>query len=50
MTIPATIVCAWVFFWFCERPFMNRKKAKATAGSQEVVELMITEPGEPLTA
>jgi len=50
LTIPATIVSAWVFFWFCERPFMNRKKPEATINSQEVAELMIAEPGEPLTA
>jgi peptidoglycan/LPS O-acetylase OafA/YrhL len=32
ITIPATILFAWVFFWFCERPFMVRKKAKPPAG------------------
>jgi peptidoglycan/LPS O-acetylase OafA/YrhL len=25
LVIPATILFAWVFFWFCERPFMLRK-------------------------
>ena len=25
LVIPATILFAWVFFWFCERPFMVRK-------------------------
>jgi peptidoglycan/LPS O-acetylase OafA/YrhL len=24
--IPATILAAWVFFWFCERPFMVKHK------------------------
>ncbi|HEY9500244.1 MAG TPA: acyltransferase [Pyrinomonadaceae bacterium] len=24
--IPATILAAWVFFWFCERPFMVKRK------------------------
>lgn len=24
-TIPATIFFAWVFFWFCEKPFMTRR-------------------------
>lgn len=24
VTIPATILFAWVFFWFCEKPFMTR--------------------------
>ena len=27
LVIPATILFAWVFFWFCERPFMVRKAA-----------------------
>ena len=27
--IPATIVFAWVFFWFCEKPFMVRRTPKA---------------------
>jgi len=26
ITIPATIFIAWVFFWFCERPFMVKKR------------------------
>ena len=25
LTIPATIIFAWVFFWFCERPFMRKR-------------------------
>src|SRR4029079_6077719 len=25
ITIPATILIAWLFFWFCERPFMVKK-------------------------
>ena len=28
ITIPATILFAWVFFWFCERPFMIRKEIR----------------------
>jgi len=24
--VPATIVFAWVFFWFCEKPFMVRRR------------------------
>jgi peptidoglycan/LPS O-acetylase OafA/YrhL len=27
LTIPATIFFAWIFFWFCERPFMAKRKA-----------------------
>jgi peptidoglycan/LPS O-acetylase OafA/YrhL len=41
LTLPITIVFAWIFFWFCERPFMIRRKAKSadarpawTAGPQ----------------
>lgn len=30
VVLPATILFAWVFFWFCERPFMVRKKKEAT--------------------
>jgi peptidoglycan/LPS O-acetylase OafA/YrhL len=26
ITVPATILLAWVFFWFCERPFMIKKR------------------------
>ena len=26
VVLPATILFAWVFFWFCERPFMIRQK------------------------
>jgi peptidoglycan/LPS O-acetylase OafA/YrhL len=29
VVIPATIVFAWVFFWFCEKPFMARRAAPA---------------------
>ena len=30
LTVPVTILFAWVFFWFCERPFMVRGKSKST--------------------
>ena len=33
LTVPVTILFAWVFFWFCERPFMVRQK-KATTDRQ----------------
>ena len=29
LTVPVTILFAWIFFWFCERPFMMRGKQKA---------------------
>jgi len=25
IVLPATILFAWIFFWFCERPFMRKK-------------------------
>ena len=28
IVLPATIVFAWVFFWFCEKPFMVRRQPK----------------------
>jgi peptidoglycan/LPS O-acetylase OafA/YrhL len=28
IVIPATILFAWVFFWFCEKPFMVRRTPK----------------------
>jgi peptidoglycan/LPS O-acetylase OafA/YrhL len=28
LTLPITILFAWLFFWFCERPFMVRHKQK----------------------
>ena len=28
LVMPATIVAAWVFFWFCEKPFMAKRKTK----------------------
>ena len=30
LTVPITILFAWVFFWFCERPFMVRRKKETT--------------------
>ena len=34
ITIPATILFAWVFFWFCERPFMIRKELRVEHGPE----------------
>lgn len=28
--VPATIVFAWLFFWFCEKPFMTRRGVTGT--------------------
>ncbi len=50
ITIPATIVFAWLFFWFCERPFMNRKKAEVKIDSEDTLGLIMAEPVERATA
>jgi len=31
VVIPATIIFAWLFFWFCEKPFMVKRAAKDNA-------------------
>ena len=49
ITIPATIVFAWVFFWFCERPFMS-KRMEARRDVETAASLIITESPEHLTA
>ncbi|HKE58037.1 MAG TPA: acyltransferase [Pyrinomonadaceae bacterium] len=28
IVVPGTIFFAWVFFWFCEKPFMNRRTSR----------------------
>ena len=33
IVLPATILFAWVFFWFCEKPYM--RKGKTTASSTD---------------
>jgi peptidoglycan/LPS O-acetylase OafA/YrhL len=39
ITVPATIVFAWLFFWFCERPFMSKKvQESAKSNSQRMVD------------
>jgi len=42
VVIPATIIFAFLFFWFCERPFMTRRKAaeeiETTTGRAEPTE------------
>ena len=41
VTIPATILFAWVFFWFCEKPFMVRRapRDKSWTGFQDLQDL-----------
>jgi peptidoglycan/LPS O-acetylase OafA/YrhL len=31
LVVPATLAAAWVFFRYCERPYMRKRQAKATA-------------------
>jgi len=31
VVVPATIIFAWVFFWFCEKPFMTKRVATTQA-------------------
>jgi len=50
ITIPATIVFAWVFFWFCERPFMKRRKSDAQPDYENTLVLMTTEQRGQATA
>lgn len=35
ITVPATIVFAWLFFWFCERPFMSKKVQIGTKSNSQ---------------
>src|SRR5262249_44269495 len=39
VTVPAAIIFAWVFFWFCEKPFMSRRGAVAADSSSQVSKL-----------
>ncbi|HJS23506.1 MAG TPA: acyltransferase, partial [Pyrinomonadaceae bacterium] len=41
VVIPATIVFAWVFFWFCEKPFMARRAPKAIKVSTDYTDLSV---------
>jgi peptidoglycan/LPS O-acetylase OafA/YrhL len=39
--VPATLLFAWVFFWFCERPFMTRRGVTATAPAASPTSLFL---------
>lgn len=41
VVIPATILFAWVFFWFCEKPFMVRRAPKATKVSTDYTDFSV---------
>ena len=44
--VPATIVFAWVFFWFCEKPFMVRRPAAARTEKiqPQIAQKVVNEP------
>ena len=41
VVIPATIIFAWIFFWFCEKPFMVRRAPKAVEVSTDYTDLSV---------
>jgi len=46
IVIPATILFAWIFFWFCERPFITRKpttglRQSSVEKSHEPISLLV---------
>ena len=41
VVIPATILFAWVFFWFCEKPFMVRRAPKAMKVSTDYTDFSV---------
>jgi len=47
--VPATILFAWVFFWFCEKPFMVRRGATATTPASAAIP-KLTKEGFPSRA
>jgi len=38
ITIPATILFAWLFFWFCERPFIVKKSNASPSENRPALE------------
>jgi peptidoglycan/LPS O-acetylase OafA/YrhL len=43
ITVPATIIFAFIFFWFCEKPFMVRRGTATVDGSNSSVMNLIKE-------
>jgi peptidoglycan/LPS O-acetylase OafA/YrhL len=41
--VPATIMFAWVFFWFCEKPFMGKRAASKEPALPALVYPQITQ-------
>ena len=40
VVIPATIVFAWLFFWFCEKPFMVKRTAKSNPHLKQITQIL----------
>jgi len=40
VVIPATIVFAWVFFWFCEKPFMVKRRALLNPQISQITQIL----------
>ena len=40
VVIPATIVFAWLFFWFCEKPFMVKRTAKSNPQVKQITQIL----------
>lgn len=44
VVLPATIVFAWIYFWFCEKPFMIRAKKESTDRRSHWTPIMESQP------
>jgi peptidoglycan/LPS O-acetylase OafA/YrhL len=40
VVIPATIVFAWVFFWFCEKPFIVQRSVKHNPQMTQITQIL----------
>lgn len=40
VVIPATIIFAWVYFWFCEKPFMVKRAAKENTQVTQITQIL----------
>src|ERR1041384_49004 len=40
VVIPATIVFAWLFFWFCEKPFMAKRAAQVNPQITQITQIL----------
>jgi peptidoglycan/LPS O-acetylase OafA/YrhL len=43
VVIPATIVFAWLFFWFCEKPFMARRAPATERSHPQITQTVVNE-------